>query len=152
LGEDSLCIYTLILIYNHKENLVQAFCNFFLKCILKLNAYLWKKWMPTSNHYCLGYEGSKSGQRNASIRTSIRTLAPPSICIWICQGKMVQGFSILIFGGHFHLQYLLKSGLKKASIYTFVYILALAPICICVRQGKKVSGFLYCFSRKHCLL
>jgi hypothetical protein len=104
--------------------------------------------MPTSNHYCLGYEGSKSGQRNASIRT----LAPPSICICICQGKMIQGFSILIFGGHFHLQYLLKSGLKKASIYTSIYILPLAPIRICVRQRKTVSGSLYCFSRKHCLL
>jgi hypothetical protein len=96
--------------------------------------------MPTSNHYCLGYEGSKSGQRNASIRTSIRTLAPPSICICIRQGKMVQGFSI--FGGHFHLQYLLKSGLKKASMYTSVRILALAPIRICIHQGKIISGSL----------
>jgi hypothetical protein len=68
--------------------------------------------MPKSNHYCPRYEGSKKGQKIALVCTSIRTLAPCPVHIFVCQGKLIKIFFDFFFKRQFHLQYL---PMKKAN-------------------------------------
>jgi hypothetical protein len=69
--------------------------------------------MPKSNHYCPKYEGSKKGQKIASVRTSVCTLAPPPVHISICHRKTKRGF-LDFFRGQSNLQYL--KNFKRQSI------------------------------------
>jgi hypothetical protein len=89
---------------------------FFLKWILNLNAYPWKKRMPKPNYCYLKYEGWRFGQGNASVYS----LAPPSINICICRGKMIRGIPIFFVEERFHLQYLTK---KKKKLQKLIILL-----------------------------
>jgi hypothetical protein len=55
--------------------------------------------MPKFNHYCSRYEGEKKGEKIASNRTSVCTLALPPVHISIRQGKTVKSFLDFVFGG-----------------------------------------------------
>ena len=53
--------------------------------------------MLKSNHYCPKYEVSKKCQKNAPICSSIHTLVPLPVCIYIHQGKTVWYFLDFLF-------------------------------------------------------
>jgi hypothetical protein len=58
--------------------------------------------MPKPNHYFSKYGGWRFSKGNASVRS----LAPPTICICIFQGKMIRKIPVFFVGDRFHLQYL----------------------------------------------
>jgi hypothetical protein len=115
---------------------------FFLKCILNLNAYPWKKRMPKPNHYHPKYGGWRFGQENPFVRS----LAPPLVCICICQGKIIRGFPNFFGGECFHLQYLpMKNKNIKGRSILLVIMWTLDP-----RPPRK-NGKIYlqfCFARQ----
>jgi hypothetical protein len=85
-----------------KKTCSKIFAILFLKCILNLNTYLWKKRMPKSNHYYPKYGIWRLGQGNASVCS----MATPLVCIYIRRGKLVSGIPIFFLWECSHLQYL----------------------------------------------
>jgi hypothetical protein len=88
--------------------------------------------MPKPNYCYLKYEGWRFGQGNASVYS----LAPPSINICICRGKMIRGIPIFFVEERFHLQYLTKKKKKTSKVDHY-------PPNMEVQNLKKNSPIIY---------